>query len=99
LPGRLRQGEGRLPHCRARQIGEAIFNPYLALKRCLEREDRLRWQLKEVLASLDESAIGPATSILPRYQIEQMESAIDNSETETTAIDAALAELDDDAFE
>lgn len=66
------------------------LDPYAVLKRALEREARLLWNLKELLASLDTSTVGPASNLLPRWQIERIEDAIASSEEEVEMLDRAL---------
>lgn len=53
-----------------------------ALVRSLEREERLLNSLKEVIFSIDESAIGPISRILPRWQMEKISDIIRISEEE-----------------
>lgn len=72
-----------------------MFDPYTVLSRCLEREESLLWNLKELLVSLDQSSIGPASSILPRWQLERIEEAIERSEEEIEMLTEALADLDE----
>jgi len=75
-----------------------LFEPYAALSRCLEREESLLWNLKELLVSLDQSAVGPAAAILPRWQLERIEAAISMSEDEVEMLTDALEQLDDSDF-
>jgi hypothetical protein len=75
-----------------------MFEPYTVLKRALEREEALLWNLRELLVSLDQSGVGPASAILPRWQLERIEAAIAASEEEMEMLSAALEELDDDEF-
>lgn len=70
-----------------------MFDLARALKRALEREASLLWNLKEVLVALDESAAGPTVAILPRFQIERIEAAIEQSEEEIEGIQAAINDL------
>lgn len=64
----------------------------VALSRALEREQALCWNLKELLVALDESAVGPTSNLLPRWQLERIEAAIETSEDEITMLTSALAE-------
>lgn len=75
-----------------------MFNPYMALKRALEREESLLRNLKELLVSLDEAAVGPASKIIPRWQLERIEDAIAVSEEEVWMLNSALEELDEEDF-
>lgn len=70
------------------------FDPYQVLARAVEREEALLWNLKELLVSLDEGGIGPASRLLPRWQIERIEAAIETSEEEIALLHDALEELD-----
>lgn len=62
----------------------------VALGRALERETTLCWNLKELLVALDESAIGPTSKLLPRWQLERIEAAIETSEDEVKMLTIAL---------
>ena len=76
-----------------------MFDPYAVLARALEREQALLWNLKELLASIDSSSIGPAVRLLPRWQIERVELAIDTSEEELRMLDEVLGDMGDVDFE
>lgn len=71
------------------------IDPYAALRRSLEREQNLCWNLKELLVALDESAIGPTSKLLPRWQIERIEASISTSEDEIEMLTAALVDVED----
>jgi hypothetical protein len=75
-----------------------MFDPYTVLSRSLEREESLLWNLRELLISLDQSSGGPASAILPRWQLERIEIAIECSEKEIESLTEVLASLDDDEF-
>lgn len=68
-----------------------VLDPLQALHRTLEREASLLWNLKELMGSIDESSIGPATRLLPRWQIERIEAAIEASEEELEMLNNALS--------
>jgi hypothetical protein len=67
----------------------------VALRRGVEREESLLWNLKELLVSLDESTIGPAVNIIPRWQLERIENAIESSEEEVEMLHEALAAIEE----
>jgi uncharacterized protein (DUF342 family) len=67
----------------------------VALRRAVEREESLLWNLKELLVSLDESTIGPAVNIIPRWQLERIENAIESSEEEVEMLHEALAAIEE----
>lgn len=73
-----------------------MFDPYSALARSLEREAALLWNLKELLTALDESGIGPTSKLLPRWQLERIEVAIDSSEEEVAMLTEVLGYLDEE---
>ena len=72
-----------------------MFDPYIALARTLEREEALLWNLKELLVSIDESGVGPASKLIPRWQLERIESTIESSEEEIEMITEVLEHLDE----
>ena len=67
----------------------------VTLRRAVEREESLLWNLKELLVSLDESTIGPAVNIIPRWQLERIENAIESSEEEVEMLHEALAAIEE----
>ena len=66
------------------------LNLEVALRRSIEREATTLWCLKELVVALDESAIGPAVKIIPRWQLERIEGAIESSEEEIAMLQMAL---------
>jgi len=71
------------------------LEPYAALARALEREETLLRVLKELLISIDSSSVGPAARLLPKWQIEQAEDAIEASEEELQMLGDIIAEIDE----
>lgn len=70
-----------------------MFDPYAALARTLEREAALLLNLRELLFCVDTSEVGPASSVIPRWQLERIESAIEMSEEETALLEPVLQNL------
>lgn len=77
------------------QVRTPTLDLEVALRRSVAREESLLWNLKELLVSLDESAIGPTVKIVPRWQLERIERAVESSEEELEMLHEALAAIDD----
>lgn len=76
------------------QVQPPALDFEVALRRAIDREQSLLWNLKEVLVALDESAVGPTVAILPRFQVDRIEAAIESSEDELAMLHRALAEVE-----
>lgn len=75
------------------------FDPYAVLSRALEREEALLWNLKELLIAVDSSGVGPASRIIPKWQLDRIEATIESSEEEIEMLTEALDSLDDEHFD
>lgn len=74
------------------------FDAYTVLARALEREEALLWNLKELLISLDQSSLGPASHILPGWQLRRIEEVIESSEEEVGMLNKTLEDLEEEDF-